>query len=69
MHSVNSLSVNLVDIALMFNFKPSGGSITIFKDLYNIPNGKCFVGFVVNHNQKFGCIFTIFGKFSNNFSN
>ena len=34
-----------------------------------IPNGKCLVGFVVSQSLKFGWILTIFGKFSNNFSN
>lgn len=63
-----SLSVSLVANAFMLSFKPSGGSITIFKDLYKIPRGKAFVGLVVSHNLKFGWIFTIFGKFSNNFS-
>jgi hypothetical protein len=46
-------------IDLIFNFKPSGGSVTILSDFYKIPNGNLLVGCVVSHNLKSLCGFCI----------
>lgn len=36
----------------MFNFNPSGGYVTTFRDFWRIPNGNASVGWVVSHNLK-----------------
>lgn len=51
-HSFKDSSDNFESVDLIFNFNPSGGSVTTLSDFCKIPNGKASVGCVVSQSLK-----------------